>query len=132
MSDTAALRSTSSRALPIVVWTVRILVAAAFVAAGAAKLAGAAAMVDVFEAIGIGQWFRSVTGIVEIAGAILLVVPATTWLGAALLACTMACATATHLLIIGGNPLPAIVLLILSAILAWTSRADLARFGIGR
>lgn len=131
MSD-VALRSTPSRALPIAVWTIRAVVAAAFLAAGTAKLSGVAEMVQVFEAIGIGQWFRYVTGSVEVAGAILLVVPATTLIGAALLACTMACATATHLLMIGGNPLPAIVLLTLSAVLAWTSRADLARFGIGR
>ena len=131
MSD-AALRSTSARALPIALWTIRAVVAAAFLAAGTAKLVGVAEMVQVFEAIGIGQWFRYVTGGVEVAGAILLLVPATTLLGAALLACTMACATATHLLVIGGNPLPAVVLLTLSAFLAWTARADLARFGIGR
>lgn len=128
----AALRSTPSRTLPIIVWTIRAVAAAAFLAAGVSKLIGVADMVQVFEAIGIGQWFRSVTGSVEIAGAILLVIPATTLLGAALLAFTMACATATHLLIIGGDPLPAIVLLALSTFLAWTSRADLARFGIRR
>ena len=59
-----------------IVWTVRVLLAMAFGAAGAAKLAGAAPMVQIFDLIGIGQWFRYVTGIVEVAGAILLLVPA--------------------------------------------------------
>ena len=45
----------------------RHLVATAFLAAGAAKLADAAYMVQLFDQIGVGQCFRYVTG-VEIAG----------------------------------------------------------------
>jgi putative oxidoreductase len=46
-------------------------------------------MVQVFEAIGFGQWFRYVTGVVEVGGALLLLVPATGFFGALLLAVTM-------------------------------------------
>lgn len=111
---------------------VRILLAITFAAAGGAKLAGVPAMVEIFEAIGVGQWFRLVTGAVEITGAVLLVVPMTVGFGAALLAATMACAVVIHLARIGGNPAPALTLLLLSAFVAWVSRVDLMRvFGRG-
>ena len=54
-------------------WTMRslrILLALAFLAAGAAKVAGVPAMIQVFDALGLGQWFRYVTGVVEIVGAV--------------------------------------------------------------
>lgn len=47
-------------------WILQGVAAAAFLAAGAAKLGGAAPMVQLFDQIGIGQWFRIVTGLVEV------------------------------------------------------------------
>ena len=117
--------TTSSLASPTqrrIVWGVRILLALAFGAAGAAKLAGAQQMVQVFDAIGFGQWFRYLTGLVEVGGALLLLVPATGFLGGLLLAATMVCAVATHLVLIGGNPAPAAVLALLSGFVAWRLR----------
>ena len=105
-----------------IVWGVRILLALAFGAAGAAKLAGAPQMVQVFEAIGFGQWFRYVTGVVEVGGAVLLLVPATGFLGGLLMAVTMVFGVATHLVLIGGNPAPAMVLALLSAFVTWRLR----------
>jgi len=102
-----------------VVWGVRILLALAFGAAGAAKLAGVPQMVQVFDAIGFGQWFRIVTGVVELAGAALLLVPATGFFGGVLLLATMVGAVGTHLVLIGGSPLPALVLGALAAFVAW-------------
>jgi len=109
-----------------IVWGLRILLALAFGAAGAAKLAGAPQMVQVFNAIGFGQWFRYVTGVVEVGGALLLLVPATGFLGGLLLAVTMVFGVATHLVLIGGNPAPAMVLALLSAYVAWRLRPQLA------
>jgi putative oxidoreductase len=105
-----------------IVWGLRILLALAFGAAGIAKLAGAPQMVQVFEAIGFGQWFRYVTGVVEVVGAVLLLVPATGFLGGLLLTATMAGAVATHLVLIGGSPAPAVVLALLSAFVTWRLR----------
>jgi len=105
-----------------IVWGVRILLALAFGAAGLAKLAGVPQMVQVFEAVGFGQWFRYLTGVVEVGGAVLLLVPATGFVGGLLLAATMAGAVATHLVLIGGSPAPAMVLLLLSAFVAWRLR----------
>ena len=118
MITSAPLSLTQGR----IVWGVRILLALAFGAAGVAKLAGAAQMVQVFDAIGFGQWFRYLTGTVEIVGTILLLVPAAGFYGAALLTATMVGGVATHLLLIGGNPVPALVLGMLSAFVAWRLR----------
>ena len=117
--------TSSSSTSPIqrrIVWGARILLALAFGAAGLAKLAGVPQMVQVFEAVGFGQWFRYVTGVVEVGGAVLLLVPATGFIGDLLLTATMAGAVATHLVLIGGSPAPAVVLMLLSALVAWRLR----------
>ena len=54
---------------------IKILLTVAFVAAGAAKLIGAPMMVESYEVIGLGQWFRYLTGIIEVGGAVLLWIP---------------------------------------------------------
>lgn len=101
---------------------VRALVTAAFLAAGLAKLAGVEMMVGTFEAIGIGQWFRYVTGGIELVSAILLWAPGLQLIGAGLLLCTMICAVATHLLILGPSAIPALALGALAAVLVWSNR----------
>ena len=105
-----------------IVWGVRILLALAFGAAGAAKLAGVTQMVATFEAIGIGQWFQYVTGGIEVLGAILMLVPATGLYAALLLGGTMVGATVSHLVVVPGSPIPAIVLGLLCAAVAWHNR----------
>lgn len=113
-------------AAKIISWVLRLLSAAAFLAAGSAKLAGVPMMVAIFDQIGFGQWFRLFTGVVEIAGAIAILFPATVAFGAVLLAVTMVGAVFTHLLLIGGNPLPAIVLLAITSTVAWLHRRRLS------
>jgi putative oxidoreductase len=90
-------------------WTQSIL-AAAFLAAGFAKLADVAFMVDLFEQIGLGQWFRVATGVVEVIGAVALLVPGLASIGALWLGFTMVGAVATHLFVLHTSPVPAIVL----------------------
>jgi hypothetical protein len=101
---------------------VRAFLILAFAVAGVAKLTGAPQMIQVFEAIGIGQWFRYLTGAVEVIGALLLLKRTTGFLGGLALAMTMICGAATHLLLIGGNPAPAMILAALSAFVAWQLR----------
>ena len=109
----------------VISWGLRILAAVVFLAAGSAKLAGVPMMVGIFDQIGIGQWFRVVTGLVEVAGAIAIIVPASAAFGGLLLAATMFFGLLTHLFVIGGNPVPAIVLLVITAAVAWLHRADI-------
>lgn len=101
--------------LPIV----KILLSFAFIAAGFAKLMGVEMMVQTFEAVGQDQWFRYVTGLIEIGGVILLWVPGRQLVGAALLVCTMIGATLAHLFILGPSAVPAITLGVLAALVAY-------------
>ncbi|HEY1911266.1 MAG TPA: DoxX family protein [Vicinamibacterales bacterium] len=109
-----------SRGKSAFVWTLQVLSAAMFLFAGTHKLTGGEDMVQAFATIGIGQWFRYFTGILEIAGAIALLVPSLALYGATALILTMTGAVITHLFIIGGNPAPAAVLLLVNGIIAWT------------
>jgi putative oxidoreductase len=108
-----------SKGKTIALWSLQILVAAAFLMAGFAKLSGQPVMVQMFEKIGIGQWFRYATGTIELASAILLLVPQVVPVGAALLVCTMCGAVLTHLVRLGGSPLPALVLGCPAAFILW-------------
>ena len=113
------------------VWTVRslrILLALAFLAAGGAKLASVPAMVQIFDTLGFGQWFRYVTGVVEIAGAVALLIPSYAALGAAWLGITMFFGTLAHLFILHTSPAPALVLLALSAVIVTLERSQLREF----
>ncbi|MCK4141950.1 DoxX family membrane protein [Ralstonia pseudosolanacearum] len=125
-TNSSANPATPTKTIKIVSWGLRILAAAAFLAAGGAKLAGVPMMVAIFDHIGIGQWFRVVTGLVEVAGAIALLVPATVGFGGLLLAVTMVFAVLTHLFVIGGSPVPAVVLLAITATVAWLHRNSVA------
>lgn len=118
----AAPRS-RSRAGTIVLWIVQIATASMFLFAGSLKLTGAPPMVAMFDALGIGQWFRYLTGTIEVVSAILLLIPSLAFFGALLLVPTMVGAILTHLFIVGGNPSPAIVLLAASAGIAWARRS---------
>jgi uncharacterized membrane protein len=82
-------------------------------------------MVGLFDAIGIGQWFRYVTGSIEVVSAVALLVPAWAAFGALVLIPTMAAAVITHLFIVGGSAVPATVLLIGSLAIAWARRGQL-------
>ena len=123
-TDRAATRG---KGLNIALWVVQALLAFALFGAGASKLAGAEKMIALYDAIGVGQWFRYVTGVLEIAGAVMIVVPRTKAVGAALLATIMVGAIATHLAILHNSPAPPTVLLALAAFVVWGRRADLAR-----
>jgi putative oxidoreductase len=113
------------RAALIGLWAVQVALAGMFLLAGGSKLAGAPPMVAMFSAIGVGQWFRYVTGSIEVASAVALLVPALAPLGAVALVATMTGAVGTHLFIIGGNPAVPAVLLLGSVFVAWARRDQL-------
>jgi hypothetical protein len=71
------------------VWLLRVLVAAVFFYVGIDKFAGGRVWVRIFDTIGIGQWFRYLTGALQVAGAILVVLRRTFLVGIGLLGCTM-------------------------------------------
>jgi len=100
-------------------WILQVLVAFAFLGAGFGKLSGQPMLVEMFDKLGLGQWFRYFTGAIELGSAILLLVPRLTFVGAGLLVCTMTGAVAAHLFKLGGSPAPPLVLLALSGVITW-------------
>lgn len=80
-----------------ITWVLSILLALAFLGAGAAKLSTQPMMVAEFTLFGLPQWFMYLTGIIEVASAILLLIPRVAGAGAGLLACVMVGALFAHL-----------------------------------
>ena len=112
----------SNKGRLIAVWVLSGLAALAFLMAGGSKLAGAPMMVAVFQKIGLGQWFRYLTGGLEVAGAIGLFLPKYAFYAALLLAAVMVGAVVSHLTILGGSPVAPLVLLALTASIAYLRR----------
>jgi putative oxidoreductase len=108
----------------IVGWILAIFLAVVFVFAGGVKLIGAPSMVTEFAQIGIGQWFRFVTGIVEVSGALGLLIPKFRFWAALQIAAVMVCATGVNLWVLHMPPLARLtaILMVLALVLAWLRR----------
>jgi putative oxidoreductase len=117
----------SGRASLIVLWLTQVALAVMFLIAGGSKLAGVPAMVSLFGAIGLGQWFRYLTGVIEVASGIALLVPSAALFGAMLLIPTMLGAAAANLFL-GQSPAAPLVLLLVAAAVAWARRHQLRMF----
>ncbi len=120
--DTRSASGSTGKLVNVVLWALQIAAAGMFLMVGFLKLSGNAQLVGLFEAIGIGQWFRYLTGTLEVLGAFLILIPRTSGLGALMLAGIMICAVVTHLFIVGGSPMMAIILLVVTGIVAWGRR----------
>ena len=116
----------TSRLNPVSVlsWILQLAAAGMFLFAGTHKLAADPMMVQVFETVG-GQWFRYLTGGIELVAGAALLVPAAAPYAALVLATVMVGAIATHLFIIGGSAVPALVLLVVTLAIAWLRRDQL-------
>src|SRR6267142_5951464 len=79
-----------SQPMNMVLWTMQIGVAGMFCMAGGSKLSGSEQMVQLFQAIGLGQGLRYFTGFLAVGGAVLVFIPGLSGLGAALLTGVMA------------------------------------------
>jgi len=115
-------------ALDRILWGVQVLLALTFLAPASLKFMGAPVMVELFAAVGVGQWLRYVTGILELAGVGLIVVPKTRSIGAVLLATVMLGALTAHLVILHVPPTTPGVLFLMSGFVVWGRRRELARF----
>src|SRR5262245_61371384 len=81
----------------VIDWISRGAIAVAYIVIGFSKLRPDSSWRQLFADIGLGQWFRYFTGIVQLLGAFLIFVPRTARIGGAMLACTMAGAVFVHL-----------------------------------
>src|SRR5436309_2691152 len=120
--------ASTGKIINVGLWILQIGAAGMFLMVGFLKLSGNPQMVALFEAIGLGQWFRYVTGSLEVLGAILLLIPRLSGLGALLLMGVMLGAVPTHLFVVGGSPLLAITLLIVTGVVAWGRRKRTMNF----
>jgi putative oxidoreductase len=105
-------------------WILAVLLAVAFTMAGGIKLISRQGMVQEFAQIGFGQWLRYVTGILEVSGAIGVLIPKLRFWASLQIATVMAGATVTNLVILhlpGTAGLTA-VLMALALALAWLRR----------
>ena len=118
--DLTGATRTRTRAHSVALWLVSAAVAAMFLMSGWAKLFGAPQMVQLFDGIGVGQWFRYATGSIEMMSGVAVLVPSIALVGALALAATMSGAIVTHLFIVGGNPVVPLVLLLATSFIAWT------------
>jgi putative oxidoreductase len=125
--DTAPRGSDRGKVWNVALWVLQVAAAGMFFMAGFSKLTGAEPMVGLFEAVGIGQWFRYLTGGLEVIGAVLLLLPTLAGLGALVLAAVMLGAIATHLFVVGGSPLMPLVLLAVLGVIAFARRDRTAR-----
>ena len=98
-------------------WALRLLLALAFVAAGLDKFTGAM-WVSVFHDIGLGQWFRHFTGVVELLGGVLLLVRPATIFAVPALICTMLGAVLVHVTVVGIGPQTVAVSVLIVALVA--------------
>jgi len=124
MADLTLLPEETHPRVNIGDWMIRLGVAIVFLIAGAEKFSATnpnSHWVSMFNQIGLGEWFRYFTGVVEVLGAALILIPRTLLIGVALLSVTMAGAAVIVFFILGnrGESLfPALIFLGLLA-LGW-------------
>lgn len=119
---------TSPRSSPrLGVFALRMGLALLFVIAGLTKLSGMAAMVTLFNALGLGQWLRYAVGTTEVVGALLLLTQSLAGVGALLLCAVMVGAVITQGFIVRASPAAPLAVFAMLVILVWASRAQTAQ-----
>ena len=116
----------ASRIDTLTTWMPRVAVAIAFLAIGASKFEAQSMWIRTFNEIGLGDWFRYVTGGIQMLGAVLVLIPRTCLIGIAILSCTMLGAALIWIVVLhqaGNAPIPLLVLTAL-LIVGWGARPD--------
>lgn len=111
-----------SRGMNIALWTLQILLGLFIaIASGAPKLFGEATAVTMFDQIGLGDGFRYLVGLLEIAGGIGLLIPRLARFAALGLCCVMVGAIVASLFVLNAGllTLTPVILLVLFALIAW-------------
>lgn len=118
------LAGSRPKALIVASRVVQLVLTAVFAGAGLAKVAGEPAMVTMFADIGAGQWLRPVVDVLELAGALGLLVPRLAGLAALGLAAVMVGASVVNALVLDVTPLLTLLLLAAPGTVAWTRRRE--------
>ncbi|AYG62666.1 DoxX family protein [Rhizobium jaguaris] len=123
MSEYALPRKSSLKTAALI--GLRVILAALFAAAALAKIAGVPQMVQEFDTIGLGQWFRYFTAVVELTGAGLTIWPRRSAFGAIVLAGVCVGAFFTQLLALHGDVIHTIILGAAAGVLAFVQSSQL-------
>jgi putative oxidoreductase len=103
-------------------WVLRLGAAALFVGVGLSKFEADTHWVGLFAAIGLGDGFRYLTGVLQTAGGLLFLVPRARWPAAVLTGATMVGAVGAHLFVLdtgfGGAIIPAVVLVFVACVVS--------------
>jgi uncharacterized membrane protein YphA (DoxX/SURF4 family) len=99
----------------VVLWVATVLCAAMFLFAGGSKFLRPEDATEQFAKLGYPDWFRVLIAVLEITGAVLLLIPRVAWVGSGMLAVIMVGATYTLLKAGGyGNAIvPAVFFIVL-------------------
>jgi len=117
--------TTMTRAAMIAAWVLQLLLGLAIAGGGVLKLSGDPAMVEMFDDIGAGQWLRLVIGLLEVAGAVGLIVPRVRALAAFCLLVLLLGATVTNATVLDTSPLVSLVLAVVALAIALLRRHEL-------
>jgi len=120
---TTTTRTRKVRPGTVALWILQLVLASQFAMAGVMKLSGNEQMVTMFTDIGAGQWLRYVVGVLEVAGALGLLVPRLCGLAALGLAGVMAGAVFINVVVLGYSPVVALAFLLLAGLIAWFRRS---------
>jgi putative oxidoreductase len=100
-------------------WVLQVMAAGTFLMAAMGKFTGAEPSASTFAAIGLGDWFRYLVAVLEVAGAVALLVPPLSGAAGLALAVMMVGAVATEAFVSGGPIAFPLVLLVMCAVIAW-------------
>jgi uncharacterized membrane protein YphA (DoxX/SURF4 family) len=87
--------------IDVIGWILRLAVCGVFVAVGLSKFEAHSMWVALFARIGFGDWFRYFTGVLQVLGGVLFLIPKTRYVGTALVGMTMVGAVLAHLFVLG-------------------------------
>ena len=114
MTEPSQQQTPNSRRLGNVRSGVALVLGAVFMGVGIAKLASMPFIVETFRAWGYPPWFRVAIGLTETLAGVLVLIPATRALGAAIVAAVMLGAIGTH--VVAGQwtmvPVPMVTLVL--------------------
>jgi len=123
MITTRALPAAPVRGRLPALWILSGFAALLFIGVGGAKLAGATVMVELFARVGLGQWFRYFTGLLEVAAGIGLLISRYAFYAAVVLAIVMAGAFIAHVTVLGSSPAAPLVLFVLTGIIGYLRKS---------
>ncbi|MFD2078525.1 DoxX-like family protein [Actinopolymorpha cephalotaxi] len=113
------------RRMNVTLWVVQALTAAFFLASGVPKLIAHPSATVIFDKIGFGDWFIYLTGSLELAGAIALLVPLLAGLAALAYIGLMVGAFITQVTVMDGkNAATPVIVAVVVGFIAWGRRGS--------